>query len=224
MSSENPLSPSAPGSHAAPFTPGFADPVHDGGSFAAPQQPVDPYAPSHAELETYGPREVIAHDVRTAPSPTGDPGYGYGQQGYTQQGYAQQQSWDQQQYQQGHPQQGYVHPGYPQPGYPQQQGYPQPGQALQPPMQQTNVYVVQQPKSVLVSLILTFFFGPLGMIYSTVPGFVAMLLINLIALPLTLGIAAAVTWPICMIWGAVAASNHNARVPAVHTAPYPGQW
>lgn len=87
------------------------------------------------------------------------------------------------------------------------QPYPGP-----PPMH--TVVVVQQPKSVGISLVLTFFFGPLGMLYSTLTGFIVMLLINLVVLPLTLGFGALLTWPACMIWGAVAASNHNTRIAA----------
>lgn len=89
------------------------------------------------------------------------------------------------------------------------------------------VVVVQSPKSIGVSLVLTFFFGPLGMLYSTVLGFVIMLLVNLVVLPLTLGIGAVVTWPACMVWGALAASNHNARIQqqaAAFAYPQRGPW
>lgn len=82
-----------------------------------------------------------------------------------------------------------------------------------PSFQQT-VVVVQQPKSVGISLLLTFFFGPFGMLYSTVTGFVVMFLVNLVVLPLTVGFGVLLTWPACMIWGAIAASNHNSRIAA----------
>ncbi len=64
-----------------------------------------------------------------------------------------------------------------------------------------------QQKSVLLSLVLTFFFGPLGMLYSTVIGAIVMLVLYLaIGIP-TLGWGLTVLHPIAMIWGAVAASR-----------------
>ncbi len=66
-----------------------------------------------------------------------------------------------------------------------------------------------QRKSVLISLLLTFFFGPFGMLYSTVVGAVVMLVLYLaIGIP-TLGWGLAVLHPIAMIWGALAAHRAN---------------
>lgn len=62
-------------------------------------------------------------------------------------------------------------------------------------------------KSVVLSLVLTFFFGPFGMLYSTVTGAIVMLVLYVaLGIP-TLGWAIAVLHPIAMIWGAVAASR-----------------
>ncbi len=64
-------------------------------------------------------------------------------------------------------------------------------------------------KSVLLSLILTFFFGPFGMLYSTVPGALIMLVLYVgLGIP-TLGWAIAGLHPIAMIWGAIAADRAN---------------
>ncbi len=64
-------------------------------------------------------------------------------------------------------------------------------------------------KSVVLSLALTFFFGPLGMLYSTVVGAIVMLVLYIaLGIP-TLGWALAVLHPIAMIWGALAASRSN---------------
>ena len=64
-------------------------------------------------------------------------------------------------------------------------------------------------KSVLLSLVLTFFFGPFGMLYSTVVGAIVMLVLYVaLGIP-TLGWAIAVLHPIAMIWGAVAANRTN---------------
>ena len=59
------------------------------------------------------------------------------------------------------------------------------------------------------SLVLTFFFGPFGMLYSTVSGALIMLALYVaLGIP-TLGWARAGLHPIAMIWGAWAAHNAN---------------
>ncbi|KML07860.1 hypothetical protein [Rossellomorea marisflavi] len=67
-------------------------------------------------------------------------------------------------------------------------------------------------KSVGLSLVLTFFFGSLGMLYSTVAGALIMIAIEFVVGFLTFGIGLFFTHIVCMIWGAVAASNYNNRV------------
>jgi hypothetical protein len=64
-------------------------------------------------------------------------------------------------------------------------------------------------KSVVLSLVLTFFLGPFGMLYSTVPGALIMLVLYVVLGIITLGWAIAVLHPIAMIWGAVAADRAN---------------
>ncbi|MEP7162119.1 MAG: hypothetical protein ABI746_13630 [Dermatophilaceae bacterium] len=91
------------------------------------------------------------------------------------------------------------------------------------PQQQVNVattvIVAGAPKSVGIALLLTFFFGPLGMLYSTVTGAVVMVLVNLLVGLLTYGFGLFLTWPICMIWAATAASSRNARAGTVRVVP-----
>ncbi|AFL86769.1 hypothetical protein Terro_0422 [Terriglobus roseus DSM 18391] len=65
-------------------------------------------------------------------------------------------------------------------------------------------------KSVVLSLVLTFFFGPFGMLYSTVTGAIVMLVLYVVLGIPTLGWAIAALHPIAMIWGAIAASRSNA--------------
>jgi hypothetical protein len=62
-------------------------------------------------------------------------------------------------------------------------------------------------KSVVLSLVLTFFLGPFGMLYSTVPGALVMLVLYVVLGIITLGWAIAVLPPMAMIWGAVAADR-----------------
>ncbi|HVA32593.1 MAG TPA: hypothetical protein VNG31_00505, partial [Candidatus Baltobacteraceae bacterium] len=71
------------------------------------------------------------------------------------------------------------------------------------------VGVMVAQKSVLTAFLLTFFFGPLGMLYSTVLGAVVMFVASILVAALTFGLGLIVTWPICVIWGTVAASNYN---------------
>ena len=75
--------------------------------------------------------------------------------------------------------------------------------------QPVNVVIENPPpkKSALVAFLLTFFFGPLGMFYSTVVGAIVMIIVSLVVGVLTLGLGLAVTWPICIVWACVAASN-----------------
>jgi hypothetical protein len=69
--------------------------------------------------------------------------------------------------------------------------------------------VVRQPKSVGAAIILAIFFGPLGMLYSTVSGALAMMFISFVLFFLTAGFSVFITWPICIIWSALAAESYN---------------
>lgn len=76
----------------------------------------------------------------------------------------------------------------------------------------TTVVIVQETRSVGVALLLTFLFGPLGMLYSTVTGALVMIAVSIVLALFTLGLSLLLTWPISMVWGALAASEHNKRV------------
>lgn len=77
-----------------------------------------------------------------------------------------------------------------------------------------NVFQVQQ-KSLLAAFLLTLFFGPLGMLYSTIAGGVIMLVVYLAILGLsivTLGMASLLflpAWIVCITWGMIAAKTRN---------------
>ncbi len=66
-------------------------------------------------------------------------------------------------------------------------------------------------RSVGVALALTFFFGPLGMLYSTVSGALIMLAILFVGGFLVFGLAWLLLWPLAwagsMVWGALAAAR-----------------
>jgi hypothetical protein len=72
--------------------------------------------------------------------------------------------------------------------------------------------VVVPTKSVGVAIILTFLFGPLGMFYSTIAGAIVMFVANVLAIFLTAGIGLLVTWPVGIVWAAMAASAHNQKL------------
>jgi hypothetical protein len=69
--------------------------------------------------------------------------------------------------------------------------------------------IMANRKSVVLSLVLTFFLGPFGMLYSTVIGGLVMLVLYVALGILTFGWAIAVLHPIAMIWGAIAAERSN---------------
>jgi hypothetical protein len=74
--------------------------------------------------------------------------------------------------------------------------------------------VVVTPKSMGISILLTFLFGPLGMLYSTIPGAIVMMVVSGIVLVTTAGLGFIITWPICIVWGAVATSSYNKKLMA----------
>jgi hypothetical protein len=72
-----------------------------------------------------------------------------------------------------------------------------------------NVTVVTSTKSMGIAVLLTILFGPLGMLYSTIVGAIIMSIISAIVGFITVGIGLLVTWPICVIWAAIAVNNFN---------------
>lgn len=77
------------------------------------------------------------------------------------------------------------------------------------PQQQPQIIVVKTGKSVGVAILLSFLLGPLGMLYSTISGGIIMMIVCGIVAIFTLGFGLFLMWPICVIWAAIAASNHN---------------
>ena len=69
--------------------------------------------------------------------------------------------------------------------------------------------VVRARKSVGVAILLAMFFGPLGMLYSTIPGALFMLVASFLLGTMTAGASVVVTWPICVLWAAMAADAQN---------------
>lgn len=74
--------------------------------------------------------------------------------------------------------------------------------------------VVTPTKSVGISIFLTFLFGPLGMLYSTVKGAIIMGILSIVLGIVMFGIGALLCWPICIIWGARAVQTYNKNLIA----------
>lgn len=75
--------------------------------------------------------------------------------------------------------------------------------------QQAGPLLIVREKSVLVALLLTFFFGPIGMLYSTILGAIVTFFLNLVIGIPTAGVGLVLLWPIQMIWSYMAVKNHN---------------
>jgi hypothetical protein len=74
---------------------------------------------------------------------------------------------------------------------------------------ETQKVVVIPTKSMGISIILTFLFGPLGMFYSTITGGIIMLVLTTIIGIVTFGIGLIIMWPICIVWAAIATNSYN---------------
>lgn len=72
-----------------------------------------------------------------------------------------------------------------------------------------TIIVIKNRKSVGLAILLTILFGPLGMLYSTILGAIIMTIVSIVIGFLTVGIGLFFIWPICIIWGALAASKTN---------------
>ena len=88
---------------------------------------------------------------------------------------------------------------------------------------QQQVIIAVSPKSVGIAIILTIVFGPLGMFYSTIIGAIVMLVVTLIAVVITFGLGLLITWPVCIIWGALAANAHNKKLMSGLVLPQSAQ-
>lgn len=83
-----------------------------------------------------------------------------------------------------------------------------------------QVIVAVSPKNVGLAVALSFFFGPLGLLYASVTGAIVMFFVNLAALFFTFGVGLLFTWPACVVWAIVASNNYNQRLAAGYTPPF----
>lgn len=122
-------------------------------------------------------------------------------------------------------------PNLPRPQHNPQQPSPDPAPpgAYPYPPHVVNVSVnaaTGPPKNPGTATLLAALFGPLGMLYATIPGAIVMFCANLVILVLgvvTFGVGlflGVFTWIGGMIWAYAAAKGHNERLAAAHP-PYP---
>lgn len=89
-------------------------------------------------------------------------------------------------------------------------------------IQPARVAASQPAKSIVLSIVLAFLFGPLGMLYATIVGGLVMLSVYLMLVLITFvtfGIGwflFLLAWPTCVLWAALAAHNHNQRAQTGH--------
>jgi len=82
----------------------------------------------------------------------------------------------------------------------------------QTPTQQNNIVIIGKAKSVGTAFLLSFLFGPLGLLYASIIGGIIMFILSIIlfiALPV---VGAILAWIGCIIWAVVAANQANAKL------------
>ena len=71
-------------------------------------------------------------------------------------------------------------------------------------------------KSARVAILLTALFGPLGMFYSTVSGAIIMLIVSVVVASMTLWFGLILVWPVCIVYAALAANEHNRKLAGAY--------
>lgn len=78
-------------------------------------------------------------------------------------------------------------------------------------VQQNTILIQGQSKSVGLGVLLALFFGPIGLLYSSIMGGLFMMVVGCILFFLIPIIGIIITDIICIIWAIVAIGNHNNR-------------
>ena len=77
---------------------------------------------------------------------------------------------------------------------------------------QKIVVVSAGEKSLVAAILLTLFFGPLGLFYASITGGVVMLVGGIVFTIITLGFGLLIVYPICIVWAIVATNSYNANL------------
>ena len=78
-------------------------------------------------------------------------------------------------------------------------------------MSKHTIKISVPQKSISLAIILTVFFGPLGLFYATFIGGLIMFLITLIVSLLLTSTGFIFTWPICVAWAISAVKKYNSE-------------
>lgn len=94
----------------------------------------------------------------------------------------------------------------------QHQAHPSVASGAPPYQPRTQAVIAISQKSVGIAILLTILFGPLGMLYSTIVGAIIMIVLSVFLALVTLGFSILITWPVSIVWAAVAAHLYNRRL------------
>lgn len=81
---------------------------------------------------------------------------------------------------------------------------------------QITIQIVEGRKSLGLALILTFFFGPFGLLYVSALWGLAMIVLGAVVGVISLGLGLVLIWPLSMILGGILAAVHNGRLKRNH--------
>jgi hypothetical protein len=76
---------------------------------------------------------------------------------------------------------------------------------------QQNITIIGRQKSVGTAVLLAFFFGPLGLLYTSVAAGLIMMVISFISFFVLPIIGPTIVWLICIIWAGVETDNQNSK-------------
>jgi hypothetical protein len=68
---------------------------------------------------------------------------------------------------------------------------------------------IRPEKNAALAILLAFFFGPIGMLYSDVRGALVLFTVDLILFLPTLGLILLITWPIGVVWAAIGTNSNS---------------
>ena len=85
----------------------------------------------------------------------------------------------------------------------------------QPQTSNTTIVVVNSSKSTGVAFLLSFFFGPLGLLYASIVGGIVMFFVTAILFFLIPVVGAILGWIICIIWAMIAVQATNSKAHSV---------
>lgn len=74
---------------------------------------------------------------------------------------------------------------------------------------QQQMLLQMQKKSMVAAILLSLFFGPLGLFYATIKGGVIMLVLSIVLLFFTFGFSLFFMWIPCVIWAYIAVDKYN---------------